>query len=88
MRESERFLNSWVFEGISNPWIWTPQIQDGFGPNPNSILLSYPNKGFGFGLSQIQIQIQIQVIQTDHKITLSLIIKKIHFKNIVLYIEI
>ena len=19
----ERFLNSWVFEGISNPWIWT-----------------------------------------------------------------
>ena len=69
MRESERFLNSWVFEGISNPWIWTPQIQDGFGPNPNSILLSYPNKGFGFGPSQIQIQIQIQiqVIQTDHK---------------------
>ena len=45
----ERFLNSWIFGGISNPWIWTPKIQDGFGLNPNPILLSYPNKGFGFG---------------------------------------
>ena len=63
VRESERFLNSWVFECISNPWIWTPETQDGFGPNPNPILLSYPNKGFRFGPPQIQIQIQIHVIQ-------------------------
>ena len=54
MRESERFLNSWVFEGISNPWIWTPQIQDGFWPNPNPILLGCVwmatfEFGFGFG---------------------------------------
>ena len=48
MHDSERFLNLWVFEGISNPWIWTPEIQDGFGPYPNPILLSYPNKRFGF----------------------------------------
>ena len=39
MRESERFLNFWVFEGISNPWIWTPEIQDGIGPNSNPILV-------------------------------------------------
>ena len=33
--EGEGFLNSWVCEGISNPWIWTPEIQDGLGSNPN-----------------------------------------------------
>ena len=38
----------------------TPKIQDGFGPNPNPNLLTYPNKGFGFGPPQIQ----IHVIQT------------------------
>ena len=39
-----------------------PEIQDGFGPNPNPTLLTYPNKGFGF--EPPQIQIQIYVIQT------------------------
>ena len=34
-REGEGFLNSWVCEGISNPWIWTTEIQDGLGSNPN-----------------------------------------------------
>ena len=49
--EDEGFLNSWVCEGISNPWILTFEIQDGFGPNPNPNpnpnLLTYPNKEFG-----------------------------------------
>ena len=33
--EGEGFLNSWVCEGISNLWIQTNEIQDGFGSNPN-----------------------------------------------------
>ena len=41
-----------------------PEIQDGFGPNPNPTLLTYPNKGFGFEPPQIHIQIQIYNIQT------------------------
>ena len=33
--EGEGFLNSCVCEGISNPWIWITEIQDGFRSNPN-----------------------------------------------------
>ena len=34
-REGEKFLNTWVCEGISNPWIQTTEIRDGFGSNRN-----------------------------------------------------
>ena len=47
-----------------------PEIQDGFGPNPYPILLSYPNKGF--------FQIQIYTIQTDYKEQCRNIIIQIH----------
>ena len=46
------------------------EIRDGFGPNPNPFLLTYPNKGFGF--EPLQIQFQIHSIQTNHKVIYTL----------------
>ena len=64
------FPNSMVYGRIWNLQIWAREIRDGFGPNPNPFLLTYPNKGFGF--EPLQIQFQIHSIQTNHKVIYTL----------------
>ena len=42
--ESERFPNSTILEGISNPWIWAYQILVGFEIKSKSISFNLPKQ--------------------------------------------